>query len=131
VIAPAIYSLLNVSSVTDLVTGIYFTTAPQLKAFPYITFDESGTTENFKDGCSIINHRLQVDIYCSKGKDGNGGFSEASTIADAVQTVLDRQKGTFASINIDQIYLEWQQALYDPMSEAARVILEYNVRQRL
>lgn len=130
-IAPAIYSLLNVASVTSLVNGVYFTVAPQLKSFPYITFDESGDTENFKDGCTIINHRLQVDVFCSKGKDGNGGFLEANTIATAINLVLDRQKGTFAGINIDQIYLDWQQATYDPMSEAARVILEYKVRQRL
>lgn len=130
-IAPAIYNLLNTADVTDLVNGIYYTVAPQLAEYPYITFEESGENENYKNGSTIINHRLLIDIYCSKGLDGNGGFEEATAIAEAINDVLDRQSGTFAGVNIQQIYKEWQQAMYDSTSQAARIILEYRVRQRV
>ena len=64
-----------------------------------------------------------------KGKDGNGGFAQAATIAQAVRNILTYYTGTAAGHNIDTIILETERSLYDPISEAARIDINYKVRE--
>lgn len=136
-ITQAIYDLLNVTSITDLVgTNLTPVVATPGIAFPWIVFNERGTPENYKvdtDGThSIISEFIvQVDIYCSKGKDSNGGFFECNTIGDAVKDILDGLlQVTSGGIAIEQVVLTEEQNIYDPISEAARQILEFKFRVR-
>ncbi len=136
-ITQAIYDLLNVTSITDLVgTNIAPVVATPGIAFPWIVFNERGVPEDFKKGTdnthSIISEfTVQVDIYCSKGKDGNGGFLECNTIGDAVKDILDGLlQVESGGVNIEQVVLREEQNIYDPISEAARQILEFNFRVR-
>lgn len=129
-IATAIYQLLNVSAITSISNGVFNQTAPQQIDYPYVVFSESNYPELYKRGYSIIHHDLLITVYCSKGKDGNGGFAQAATIAEAVKTLLVYYSGTVASIDIDTIILENERALYDPISEAARIDINLKVREK-
>jgi hypothetical protein len=128
-IATAIYELLNVTAITSITNGVFNQTAPQQLAYPYIVFSESNYPELYKRGYKIVHHNLLVTVYCSKGKDGNGGFAQAATIAQAVRNILTYYTGTAAGHNIDTIILETERSLYDPISEAARIDINYKVRE--
>ena len=128
-IGQAIYSLLNVSDVTDLVNGIYHTLAPEDVTFPYIIMNEQGVTENFKNNSNIRIHEVQIDVYCAKGKDGNAGFAQADAIRKKIEEKLNRFTGISGGKYIDTIYLEDIQPLFDPISQAARIIMGYRARE--
>lgn len=128
-IGDAVYILLNVSSVTDLVSQLNYGIAAQKDLFPRVIITESGTPENFKDGYSIINHDVEINIYASKGKDGNAGFLEASNIADAIEAILYRYKGTVNGKDIRQTLLSNTEILFDNQSQCARIIMEYSIRE--
>lgn len=130
-IGGAIYQLINVTEVTDLVSQINYGIAAQENVFPRVVITESGTPENYKDGYSIINHDVEINIFASKGKDGNGGFLEASKIADMVAFKLYRYKGVIGGKRIDQTLLSNQEILFDNTSQCARVIMEYSVRENI
>ena len=130
-IGGAIYQILNVPEVTNLVEQLNFGLAPQENLFPRIVITERSTPENFKDGYSIINHDVEINIYASKAKDGNGGFLQASNIADMVAFRLYRYKGIIGGKRIDQTLLSNQEILFDNSSQCARVIMEYSVRENI
>ena len=130
-IGGAIYQILNVPDVTNLVEQLNFGLAPQENLFPRIVITERSTPENYKDGYSIINHDVEINIYASKAKDGNGGFLQASNIADAIETILYRYKGIVSGKRIDQTLLSNQEILFDNSSQCARVIMEYSVRENI
>ena len=128
-IATAIYNLLNVTAVTNLCNGVFNQTAPQQLDYPYVVFSESNYPELYKRGFQVVHTDLLITVYCSKGKDGNGGFAQAATIAQEVKDILIYYSGTVGSIDIDTIILENERALYDPISEAARIDINLKVRQ--
>jgi hypothetical protein len=130
-IGGAIYQLLNVTSITSLVEQLNYGISPQENLFPRIIISEQSTPENFKDGYSIINHDVEINIYASKVKDGNGGFAEAANIADQIDLILNRYKGESGGKTIQQIYLSNQEILFDSTSQCARVIMEYSVREAI
>ena len=116
-IGGAIYQLLNVSSITSLVEQLNYGISPQENLFPRIIITEQSTPENFKDGYSIINHDVEINIFASKVKDGNGGFAEAANIADQIDLILNRYKGVSGGKTIQQIYLSNQEILFDSTSQ--------------
>jgi len=130
-IGGAIYQLLNVPAITNLVEQLNYGLAPQENLFPRIVITERSTPENYKDGYSIINHDVEINIYASKAKDGNGGFLQASNIADMVEFKLYRYKGIIGGKRIDQTLLSNQEILFDNSSQCARVIMEYSVRENI
>ena len=130
-IGGAIYQILNVPEVTNLVEQLNFGLAPQENLFPRIVITERSTPENYKDGYSIINHDVEINIYASKAKDGNGGFLQASNIADMIEFKLYRYKGIIGGKRIDQTLLSNQEILFDNSSQCARVIMEYSVRENI
>ena len=130
-IGGAIYQLLNVTSITSIVEQLNYGLAAQENLFPRVIITEQSTPENFKDGYSIINHDVEINIFASKVKDGNGGFAEASNIADQIDLILNRFKGVSGGKTIQQIYLSNQEILFDSTSQCARVIMEYSVRQSI
>jgi hypothetical protein len=130
VIGDAIYTLLNVADITDVVTGgIHHTVAPQDTPNPCLVINERGVNENYKNNSQIINHSLTIDVYCDKGKNGAGGFALANEIAILVNSKINRFSGIVGTKQIDTIYKVGSDALYDSISESARLILEYNVRE--
>ena len=130
-IGGAIYQLLNVTSITSIVEQLNYGLAAQENLFPRVIITEQSTPENFKDGYSIINHDVEINIFASKVKDGNGGFAEASNIADKIDLILNRFKGVSGGKTIQQIYLSNQEILFDSTSQCARVIMEYSVRESI
>lgn len=130
-IGGAIYQLLNVTSITSLVEQLNYGISPQENLFPRIIITEQSTPENFKDGYSIINHDVEINIFASKVKDGNGGFAEAANIADQIDLILNRYKGESGGKTIQQIYLSNQEIMFDSTSQCARVIMEYSVRESI
>ncbi len=130
-IGGAIYQLLNVTSITSIVEQLNYGLAAQENLFPRVIITEQSTPENFKDGYSIINHDVEINIFASKVKDGNGGFAEAANIADQIDLILNRYKGESGGKTIQQIYLSNQEILFDSTSQCARVIMEYSVRESL
>jgi len=130
-IGGAIYQLLNVTSITSIVQQLNYGLAAQENLFPRVIITEQSTPENFKDGYSIINHDVEINIFASKVKDGNGGFAEASNIADKIDLILNRFKGVSGGKTIQQIYLSNQEIMFDSTSQCARVIMEYSVRESI
>ena len=130
-IGGAIYQLLNVTSITSIVQQLNYGLAAQENLFPRVIITEQSTPENFKDGYSIINHDVEINIFASKVKDGNGGFAEASNIADQIDLILNRFKGISGGKTIQQIYLSNQEIMFDSTSQCARVIMEYSVRESI
>ena len=127
-IGAAIYELLNVTSVTNLVNDISPMIARSGIDAPYIVFNESGIPENFKNGYSVVNYDLRIDAYAKKGRDNSGGKAELVQIYNAVEAILNRYTGIVAGVRIGQIYQQSQEIRYDEMSEAARLTIEYKVR---
>lgn len=135
-ISGAIYKLLNVSPITEAVENISLVVGEQglNTKYPAIVINETSVPENYKDNYKVINHTVQIDVYCEKTKDGNGGFLQAFEIAEMVENKLNRFSGTVIVSDtianyIDTIYLEDSENLYDPLSQAARVIMTYRVRE--
>lgn len=128
-IGGAIYTILNVPAVTDLVAQLNYGIAAQEDLFPRVVITEQSTPENFKDGFTIINHDVEINIYASKTRDGNGGFLQASNISEAIETLLHRFKGVVSGKRIDQTLLSNAEILFDTSSQCARVIMEYSVRE--
>ena len=104
-IGDAVYALLNVTAITDLVAQLSYGISAQKDLFPRVVITESGTPENFKDGYTITNLDVEINIFASKGKDGNAGFLEASNIADEIETILYRYKGIVNGKVIQQTLL--------------------------
>ena len=128
-IGDAVYALLNVTAITDLVAQLSYGISAQKDLFPRVVITESGTPENFKDGYTITNHDVEINIFASKGKDGNAGFLEASNIADEIETILYRYKGIVNGKVIQQTLLSNTEILFDNTSQCARVIMEYGIRE--
>ena len=133
-ISGAIYKLLNVSPITEAVDNISLVVGKQGAPYPSIVINEVSTPENYKDGYSVMNHRVQIDVYCSKGKDGAGGFLQAFEIAEMIEAKLNRFNGPVIlsdsiGFDIEQIYLADRENMDDPISQAARVVMTYNVRE--
>lgn len=135
-ISGAIYKLLNVADVTSLVNAISISVGRQGVALPQIVINENSSPENFKNDYNVLNHRVQIDIYCSKGKDGNGGYLQAYEIAKVVEEKLNRFTGlvvlsdTLAN-DIDTITLDSKENLYDSQQEDARVMMVFQVREKM
>tara|TARA_R110000868_G_scaffold389359_1_gene658554 strand:+ start:22 stop:474 length:453 start_codon:yes stop_codon:yes gene_type:complete len=127
-IGAAIYELLNVASVTNLVNDISPMIARSGIDAPYIVFNESGIPENFKNGYSVVNYDLRIDAYAKKGRDNSGGKANLVNIYNAVEAILNRYTGIVAGVRIGQIYQQSQEIRYDEMSESARLTIEYKVR---
>jgi len=130
-IAGAIATILNVTAITDLVNDISPILSPQGIQLPCIVINESASPELYKKGYSVLHHELQVDIYAAKGKDSNGGFLQADTIATEVKRLLTYYSGTVASHTIETIILQNEQPLLDNVSQEARIILEFKVRENI
>jgi hypothetical protein len=128
-IGGAVYQLLNVNDLTSLVAQLNYGIAAQENVFPRVVITESGTPENFKDGYSIVNHDVEINIFASKSKDGNGGFLQANNISTVIENILYRYKGTIGGKRIDQTLLSNKEVLFDNMSQCARVIMEYAIRE--
>ena len=87
-----IYTKLNVTAITNLVTGIYHKIAPQGAVFPYILFwiVTGSNRDTFGDwGDDLL---VQIDGYC-KDKDKNGnevsGSKYCGVISEAITTLMD------------------------------------------
>lgn len=130
-ISPAVFAILNAPELSSLGVSLYHTIAPQETEYPIIVLNERGKPENHKDSYSTMNHKVQLDIYCNKGKNGNGGFAEADSIATVVESLLNRYKGTVAGKVIQQIYKSDSKTFYDKVSEAARYMLVFEIRENV
>jgi hypothetical protein len=129
VIGKALYTLLNVQSITDLTTDISPSVATPEAVFPYIVFNESGSPENDKDGYRVYNHNVQIDIYASKDRDGNGGIEQANAISELIEDIFYMYRGVVADVDIRGCVLTEKQVLYDSISQANRIILEFDIRE--
>lgn len=130
-ISGAIASLLNVTAITNLVNDVSPILSPQGVNLPCIVINESASPELYKKGFSVLHHELQIDIYCDKGKDSNGGFLQAETISTQVKNILIYYSGTVAGHTIETITLQNETPLMDNISQEARMILEFKVRENI
>lgn len=127
-IGKAVYSLLNVSAVTDLTNDISPNQASRNATMPYIVFNEDGTPEHYKDAYGIVYYQLQIDIYAEQTNEGGGGKAACLDISEQVEIILSRYKGTVEGVVIENTVLQNKESLFDPIAEAERVMLTYRVR---
>lgn len=124
-IGNAIYSILYAdSSVNSIVFDkIFPIDAPDLRAFPYVTYQVISTNpHNNKDRLpSITTLRLQIDCFAQT-------YQEAQTLADAVNNALSFYYGSVSEIDIDIIVFEDENDLHDPKSKIFRKEQDYMIR---
>lgn len=130
-ISGAIAEILSVSDITDIVNDISPYLTPQNTDAPYIVITEQTTPELYKGGYKVVTHEALVHIYASKGKDGNGGFLQAQTIANLCKSQLLYYSGTADGHAIQTITLENEQPLFDNVSQEAIIILDIRVRENI
>jgi len=117
-----IYNKLNVSNITNLVTGVYNYKAPQGTAYPYICYwivtdMRADTFRNWQD--ELL---LQVDIF----SDSNSA-SEVGTIAKAVAGELD--EATITVVGYTNVFCQrgMTRLLYEDETAIWHEILEYRL----
>jgi len=129
VIATAIYELLNVTDVTDLVSGVYISNAPQNAAFPYIVFRERAIPEDTKIQTKIITYDVEIIIVSDKGRNGAGGFKEIDAIGAMVHSKLNRFAGLAGGKMLSRVVRTDIDTFVDPETYFAIHVLDYRVRE--
>lgn len=125
-IADVIFSLLTansaVATATDVGSGkyhIYPVNIPQNTPPTTIRFMEINTAPDYcKDGnVSVVDSvRVQVDCFSDK-------YSTVKTLAADVRTALDGKSGTIASTEVDRIYFETQNDIFEPEKDENGIII--------
>lgn len=102
-IAPAVFDLLRNDATIQGIVGdrIYPDQIPQNVPYPALVhYKQSVERTAFKDSPTVnYKVRYQVDVYAAK-------FSEAETLAQAVETKLHGYSGTVKGINIQNCYYQ-------------------------
>ena len=124
----AVYSKLNDSNITDLVTGVYHLRAPQGTSFPYILYwiVTGSNMDTFTDfGDSVL---VQIDVYCQNtDKNGNpvSGAQHCGVITKAVTQVMDE-----ASLGAGAYFCQRlgpPRDLYEDDTDTFHQVLEYQI----
>lgn len=117
-----IYTKLNVSAITNLVTGVFDFKAPQGTVKPYVCYwivtDTSADT--FKDWMDEL--LLQIDIF----SDSNSAL-EVGTIAKAVAGVMD--EATLTVTGYTNVFCQrgMTRLLYEDENNVWHKVMEYRV----
>ena len=120
------YTLSNDAAVTAITSDIYAVIAPQGTPNPCIVFSISVEPEDDKDGVSSLDiARLQVDIYCDRGR-----FSQMQDLYTAVRAALDRTSGVIEGLTIDNIAYDGHDELFDDVSDAYRYSIDFIIRHK-
>jgi len=127
----AIYNILiNDTDVEALVSGRVFPNVTKTgTTFPFIIYDISGDSPgDTKDGVSTLDSvSVMVSGYSKT-------YSEASDLALAIRTALDRLSGTYNGIIIQSIQFQGYDDLFDDDSGDEgiyRKALNFKVRQTI
>lgn len=125
-LSSAIYSILSADAgVTAITSEIWAVIAPQGTNNPCIVFSIDVDPEDDKEGASSLDiARLQVDIYCDRGK-----YAQAESLYSAVRAALDRNDGTHEGQNIELAY-DGHDELYDDISDAHRISIDFTLRHK-
>ena len=120
----AIYTALNVSAITDLVTGIYHVKSPQSTAYPFVTYfavinvQEDTFTEWVNDAL------IQIDVW----SDSNSA-AESGEIVEDIAGVMDDKVLTISGYdNNSKAIRQNTRLLYEDENAIFHYILEYTVR---
>lgn len=101
----AIYSILRDDAPVGALIGnrIYPNVATRRSTFPFVVYQVTGDEPtDTKDGVSVLDENAILVMCFSKT------YEEASNIADAVRTALDRVNGTYAGVVVQGIqYLSY------------------------
>lgn len=125
-----IYNKLNVSAVTDLVTGVYHLKAPQGTDRPFICYwivtdSQADTFKNWMDELLV-----QIDIFCQdKNKAGTkvSGSQHVGVIAAAVAGVMDEKVLTVSGYTNVFCQRGITRLLYEETNDCWHKIIEYRV----
>lgn len=117
-----IYTKLNISSITDLVTGVFHFKAPQGQLYPYITYfivsDVSDDTfEMWRD--DVL---LQIDVW----SDSNSA-SEAGNIAKAVAAQMDEASISATGYSVYFCQRGATRLLYEIEPKIFHKLMEYRI----
>ena len=126
-----IYDILDITAITDLVTGIYHQKAPQGTSYPYILYwivtgSNKDTFDSWGDDLLV-----QIDVFCKdKDKAGNAvsGGTHCGVISEAVTEVMD--EADISANGYSNIFCQRQGPPRDLFEEDVEVfhhVLEYRV----
>lgn len=111
----ALLDLLDVSGVTSLVPldRIKLSFLPQGKARPALTCNlVSQTRESaMGDDTGIVRSRWQLNAW-------SDSYVEADNVREAARAAVQRQRGTFGGVVVDDVFLDMAQDLYDSDEES-------------
>ena len=127
VLNTAIYTALNVSVITNLVTGIYHVKAPQGTAYPFITYfaviNIQGDTFTEWGNDTLI----QIDVW----SDSNSA-AESGEIVELIAAQMDDKTLTFSVAsgydNNSKVIRQNTRLLFESETNIFHQIIEYTVR---
>lgn len=99
--------------------NIFPVNIPQGTSPTVIRFMQINTIPDYcKDGnVSVVDSvRVQVDCFSDK-------YSTVKTLAGYVRTALDGKSGTIAGIEVDEIYFETQNDIFEPEKDENGIII--------
>jgi hypothetical protein len=127
-IGKAIYKILsgNIAVASLVGTRIAPNIMKQTSKFPFIVYDVStDSPEGQKDSVALLdNVSIMVSAYCKT-------YSDASKLANYIRTALDRVNGLYVGVNIQAIYFDGYDDVFDDMSGSDGVYrksLNFNIR---
>lgn len=117
-----IYTKLNVSAITSLVTGVYDKKAPQGTAYPFVCYwiVTDSQADTFKDWRDEL--LVQIDIF----SDSNSA-AEVGAIAKAVAGVMDEATLTVSGYTNVFCQRGITRTLYEDDNQVWHKIIEYRV----
>ncbi len=120
----AIYTALNVASITGSVTGVYHVKTPQGTAYPYITYfaviNVQGDTFTEYDNDTLI----QIDVW----SDSNSA-AESGAIVKLIAAQMDDKVLTISGYdNNSKSIRQNTRLLYEDLNYIFHQIMEYTVR---
>ena len=125
----AIYSILRDDAPVGALIGnrIYPNVATRKAEFPFVVYQVTGDSPtDIKDGVSPLDENAILVMCFSKT------YEEASNIADAVRTALDRVNGTYAGVVIQGIqYLGYNEDFDVKDADDGVYVKSLNFRIRL
>lgn len=121
--------LAAVAGVSSLVgSRIYPVKAPQNATFPLVVYQRiSGERDDpLADASGLCSARIQISCHAS----GTNPYDGVKALASQVRQALQKARGTFGGVVVDDITIETDQDIYDPQTEDFFVAIDVIVWHR-
>ena len=112
-----------------VVSRIYPELAPQSPTSPFLTYSRISTAPResaMGTDAGLVLPRFQVSSWA----DGEGAFETARAVAEQVRAALQRFRGTLASTEILDSFLDHERHIYDGELQLHQVAMDFLIWHR-